>query len=126
MLVISPYNRPGAVHRFANTSDVVATIADILRLKSLSQFDHYGRPLAEVFAAKADLARFSSLTPSVSLDEKNSSRSRASRASSRLDFEREDRVNEDTFNRVLWAAVKGEGVPYPGVRRAPAPVWEGR
>jgi DNA-binding beta-propeller fold protein YncE len=126
MLVISPYNRPGAVHRFANTSDVIATIADILHLRSLSQFDHYGRPLAEVFAAKADLAPFSSLTPSVSLDEKNSPRSRAAHASSRLDFEHEDHADEDTFNRVLWAAIKGDGVPYPGVRRAPASVWQGR
>ena len=126
MLVISPYNRPGAVHRFANTSDVVATIADILHLRSLSQFDHYGRPLADVFAAKADLEPYSRLTPSVSLDEKNPARTRGARTSSRLDFEHEDRADEETFNRVLWAAVRGEGVPYPGVRRAPAPVWEGR
>ena len=126
MLVISPYNRPGVVHRFANTSDVLATIADILHLRSLSQFDHYGRPLGDVFAASADLTPFPSLRPAVSLDEKNPGRTRAARSSSRLDFEREDRVDEDTFNRVLWAAIKGESTPYPGSKRAPTPAFEGR
>jgi len=32
LLVISVYNRPGAIHRFANTTDVLAAIEDILGL----------------------------------------------------------------------------------------------
>ena len=126
LLVISPYNRPGVVHRFANTSDVLATIAGILRLRPLSQFDFYGRPLFDVFGAQAELAPYAFLNPAVPLDERNPARTRASRASSRLDFEREDRADEEAFNRVLWAVVKGEDTPYPGSRRSPAPVAEGR
>ena len=30
-----------------------------------------------------------------------------------LDFEDVDRADEDTFNRILWHAVKGYDVPYP-------------
>ena len=122
LLVISAYGRPGVVHRFANTSDVVATIADILKLRPLSQFDYFGRPLADVFASSADTAAFDHLVPAVALDEVNPSRTRGAKASSRLDLEREDRADEDAFNRVLWAAIKGEDVPYPGTRRSPAPV----
>jgi hypothetical protein len=124
--VISAYGRPGSVHRFANTSDVVATIADILHLRPLSQFDFYGRPLADVFSAEANAAPYTHLVPGISLDENNPARTRAARASSRLDFEREDQADEDTFNRVLWAAIKGEDAPYPGTRRAPAPLFGGR
>jgi hypothetical protein len=29
------------------------------------------------------------------------------------DLEDVDRIDEDTFNRVLWHAVKGYDVPYP-------------
>ncbi|HTQ78768.1 MAG TPA: beta-propeller fold lactonase family protein, partial [Thermoanaerobaculia bacterium] len=49
LLVLSAYNRPGAIHRFVNTTDVTATIEQILGLPSLSHFDHFGRPLVDVF-----------------------------------------------------------------------------
>src|SRR5438046_1928225 len=43
ILVISPWARDGAIHRFANTTDVLKTIEELLHLESMSQFDHYGR-----------------------------------------------------------------------------------
>jgi hypothetical protein len=43
LLVISPWTRPGTVHRWTNTTDVIATMEDILGLGQLSQFDFYGR-----------------------------------------------------------------------------------
>ncbi len=45
LLVISPYSRGGLIHRFANTTDVIATMSELLGLGHLSQFDYYGRPL---------------------------------------------------------------------------------
>ncbi len=33
-------------HRWTNTTDVIATMTEILGLGSLSQFDFYGRPAA--------------------------------------------------------------------------------
>src|SRR5512141_342100 len=41
VLVISPWSRGGVSHRFANTTDVLATIAEILHLPPLSQFQLY-------------------------------------------------------------------------------------
>lgn len=119
LLVISPYNRPGLVHRFANTTDVLATIEEILGLDSLSQFDHYGRPLRGIFTAEPDLRPYEALTPAVDRNEKNPPATPAARASSRLDFSRPDAADEDLLNRVLWALMKGDAVPMPAPRRAP-------
>jgi len=113
---ISAYNRPGVIHRFANTTDVIATIADILQLGSLSQFDHFGRPLSAIFAVEPDLTPYTALVPDVPLDELNPAGTRAALASARLDLAMEDRSDDDLFNMILWETIKGD-VPYPGATR---------
>ncbi len=117
LLVVSAYNRPGVVHRFANTTDVIATIGGILHLRALSQFDYFGRPLAGIFATSPNLSPYTALVPGVPLDERNPARTAAARATLRLDLTREDPANEDLFNRILWAVIKGPERPYPGARR---------
>lgn len=120
LLVISAWNRPGTVHRFANTTDVIRTMEEILGLQSLSHFDGFGRPLREIWAAEPDLAPYAAVTPVQPLDERNPPNTPAARASARLDLRQEDVADEDLFNRVLWEAIKGPGAPYPGARRMPA------
>ncbi|HSU15729.1 bifunctional YncE family protein/alkaline phosphatase family protein [Longimicrobium sp.] len=120
LLVISAYNRPGTIHRFANTTDVIRTMEEILGLQSLSQFDGFGRPLREIWAAEPDLAPYVALVPEQRLDELNPPNTPGDRASAMLDLRTEDAADEDLFNRVLWEAIKGPGVPYPGPRRMPA------
>lgn len=120
LLVISPWSRPGVHHRFANTTDVLATIEEILGLGAMSQFDHYGRPLRDIWTAEPDLRAYSALRPAVSLDERNTAANTHpddARASARLALEIEDQADEVTFNRVLWRTIRGAGVPYPGIRR---------
>src|SRR5207245_11650286 len=51
---ISAYNRPGTVHRFINTTDVIAAIEDILGMGRLSKFDYFSRSLADIFAPAPD------------------------------------------------------------------------
>ena len=63
MFAISANSRGGVRHRFANTSDVLATIIEVLHLGSLSQFDFYGRPLRDVFTDSADLAPYAAIVP---------------------------------------------------------------
>jgi Phosphoesterase family len=118
LLVISAYNHTGTIHRFANTTDVLRTIEEILGLSSLSQFDYYGRPLRDIWSATPDLTPYQALTPAVALNEMNPANTTGSRNSARLDFRKEDLANEDAFNRVLWSAIKGDASPYPGARRA--------
>jgi len=117
LLVISAYNRPGVVHRFANTTDVIRTIEEILGLASLSHFDGFGRPLRHIWAAEPDLSPYAALTPAQPLDELNPANTALARASTRLDLRQEDAADEVLFNRILWQAIKGPGVPYPGTTR---------
>jgi YVTN family beta-propeller protein len=116
-LVISAYNRPGVSHRWTNTTDVIATIGDILHLGRLSQFDAFGRPLHDVFFPTPDALRYVALPANVPLDTRNPPGTQGDRESRQLDFRAEDRAEEDVFNRVLWQAIKGPGVPYPGPAR---------
>jgi hypothetical protein len=116
MQVISAYSRAGVVHRFANTTDVLRTIEEILGLDALSQFDHFGRPLRDIWSDAPDLGPYVALTPAVSLTEKNPAGTRGAQESSRLDLRLEDQADDDVFNRILWRSLKGT-TPYPGARR---------
>jgi len=119
LFVISPYTRGRVFHRFANTTDVLATIEDILGLGRMSQFDHYGRPLREIWESTPDLTPYVALIPSVPLDEKNPARGAMAEASKKLRLDKEDSSNDDLFNRILWQTIKGDQ-PYPGPKRMSA------
>jgi len=116
LLMISAWNRAGVIHRFVNTTDVLATMEEILGLDSLSQFDHYGRPIRGIFATEPDLTPYDAIKPAIDLNEKNPDSPQA-KQSSRLDFSRPDAIDDATLNRILWTTIKGN-VPYPGPTRA--------
>ena len=117
MFVVSAYNRAGTVHRFINTTDVFATMEEILGLPPLSQFDFYGRPLREIFSGAADLSPFVALKPEQRLDELNPQKGANAQASMQLDLDEVDKADMALFNRILWSEIKGEGVPYPTTKR---------
>lgn len=116
LLVISAYNRGGLVHRFVNTTDVFATMEEILGLGKLSKFDYYGRPLREIFTDKPDLTPYVALKSQHSLEELNPAKGPDAQASLKLDLDRVDAADEDAFNRILWHLIKGSQ-PYPGTKR---------
>jgi YVTN family beta-propeller protein len=121
-LLVSPWARGGVHRRYTNTTDVLATIEELLGLGAMSQFDHFGRPLRDVWASTPDLRPYAALRPTVPLTELNTAANTVpadARASARLALEFEDQADEDTFNRILWRTIRGPGVPYPGIRRAP-------
>lgn len=115
-LLVSPWARTGVVHRFVNTTDVLRTMEDLLGLATLSQFDHFGRPLREVWRTSPDTSGYRALTPSQSLTERNAP-SRAGELSRSLDFDIEDVADETRFNEVLWLSLKGPRRPMPAPRR---------
>ncbi len=120
MFVISAYTRPGVIHRFTNTTDVLRTIEEILGLESMSQYDFFGRPLRDIWADAPDLRPYTALTPAASLDEINQRGTREARESEKLDLRTEDAADEALFNEILWRTIRGRDVPYPGVTRASA------
>jgi DNA-binding beta-propeller fold protein YncE len=117
---ISAYNHPGTIHRFANTTDVVAAIEDILGLSRLSKYDYFSRPLADIFAETPDLSPWTAMVPQIDLNEKNPSATTTARMSEGLDFSGPDRVNDTVFNDILWRMLKGPE-PFP-VAQAKAPL----
>jgi len=108
---ISAWNRPGTVHRFVNTTDVVAAIEDILRMGRLSKFDYFSRSLADVFSPVPDFSPYDPVVPTQDLGEKNPPDTKAARLSEGLDLTAVDRVDDQVYNRILWLMLKGEGLP---------------
>jgi len=123
-LAISAYSRPGTIHRFANTTDVVAAIEDILGLGRLSKFDYFSRSLSDVFAATPDLTPYQAVMPTANMEELNPAHTAAAIMSQDLDFSAPDKVNDELFNRILWLIVKGDQ-PAPAVTaKAPLQLLE--
>ena len=120
MLIISAYSRRGVHHRFANTTDVLRTIEEILHLDQLSQFDAFGHPLTDIWNRSADTAPYAALTPRQPLNQMNPPRGRAAVESRRLDLSEADAADMELMNHILWRAIKGDSVPYPGPRRMSA------
>jgi YVTN family beta-propeller protein len=113
LLVASAWSRHGVSHRFVNTTDVLATIEEILGLDALSQFDRFGRPLREIWTSAPDLSPYVALTPTQPLSELNVAQGPDARRSARFDLSHPDDIDDDTFNRVLWRTIKGSQAPFP-------------
>jgi hypothetical protein len=103
---ISAYNRPGTIHRFINTTDVVAAIEDILGLSRLSKYDYFSRSLADIFAAAPDMSPWTVMVPQADMHEMNPPTTAAARMSEGLDFSGPDRVDDAVFNDILWQMLK--------------------
>ena len=112
---ISAFSRPGTVHRFINTTDVIAAIEDILGLGQLSKFDYFSRSLADIFAPTPDLTPFDAIAPKQDLNEKNPPNTAAARISEGLDLSAPDRVDDQVYNCILWLMLKGDA-PEPVMR----------
>jgi hypothetical protein len=112
---ISAYSRPGVVHRFLNTTDVVGAIEQILGLGNLSKYDYFSRSLADVFTKTRDPAPYVPVRPQADMDELNPPESKPAKLSRGFDLDRPDRIDAAAFNRLLWAMLK-PGEPLPASR----------
>jgi hypothetical protein len=113
-LVISPWCRRGVVDSTPYTTcSMLRTIELILGLEPLSQFDTAATPMRASFQSRPAAGPWVARPARVNLDERNPGDTPAARISATFDFSREDAVDEQAFNRVLWAAVRGENRPMP-------------
>lgn len=105
-------------HTPYTTSSVLRTIELILGLPPMSQYDAAATPMYRCFSNSARPYYFQTQGPFVDLNERNIAYNKWQKMSEEFDFSKEDRAPDDLLNKVLWFAVKGPGIPYPGPVRS--------
>jgi hypothetical protein len=113
-LVISPYaKRQVKDHTHYSTVSLLRTMELILGLPPMTQFDAAATPMIAAFQDTPDLRPYKAIVPKQPLDERNTASAYGTGLSASMDFSEADRIDEETLNRVLWYAIKGERTPYP-------------
>jgi hypothetical protein len=100
-------------HTMYSTSSALRTIELILGLPPMSQYDASAEPMWRCFNKTASHPPFNALPNKIDLNLKNTKETAMSRLSETFDFKKEDRVPDDQFNKVIWAAIKGYDSPCP-------------
>jgi YVTN family beta-propeller protein len=125
-LVISAYNRPGAlVHQYHNTVSLIRTMELLIGLPPMNQLDASAAPI-DIFQSEPDLRPYKALVPDVALNNllvqpsADRETSRWIRESQHQDFASEDLANPQTLNRIIWFSVRGSNKTYPTIARMPA------
>ncbi|HUX97350.1 MAG TPA: bifunctional YncE family protein/alkaline phosphatase family protein [Bacteroidales bacterium] len=124
-MVISPYTKRGEViSTYYSQINMVRTIEDILGIPPMNQLDLSAGPMTDCFTGKADFTPFKAVPNNIPLDEINPPLGSLSgdqlywaKRSMEQDLDDVDRIDEDTFNRIIWHAVKGYDRPYPDNRK---------
>jgi hypothetical protein len=92
---------------------MLRTIELILGLRPMSQFDAAANPMRACFQPGPDASAYTAQPARVDMNKRNAPRSKLARISEGFDLSREDAVDEQAFNRVIWGAVRGENEPVP-------------
>ena len=119
--VISPYTKRHTVVSTNYTQiNMFRTIENILGIPPLNQFDIAAEPMMDCFTNIPDFTPYNALPSNIPIDQINPELSSLSgdalywaKKSMEQDLDDYDRIDENTFNRILWHSVKGYDVPYP-------------
>jgi DNA-binding beta-propeller fold protein YncE len=119
-LIASPYTKRGMiVSRFYNQTSVLHTMTRMLGLPPLNQICATASTMEDCFSPTPDFNPYRSEANTIPLDEPNPARQAMTpperdlaEAVDRMDFTRPDRVQAETFNRLLWLSA-GRVDPYP-------------
>ncbi|MDB6065602.1 MAG: hypothetical protein JWR26_1810 [Pedosphaera sp.] len=117
--VVSPYTRRGGVDStMYSTSSLLRTMELILGLKPMSQYDAAATPMFNTFQAEPNVQPYYALPPGVSLDDRNGIAAWRSDAARKMDFSKEDAVDEELLNQMIWHSVRGDDSAMPAPTRA--------
>jgi YVTN family beta-propeller protein len=136
--VISPYSRGGVIHTNYNTTSMLHTIADILGMDYLGLNDANALPMDDAFTTYPNYQPYDAIIPGVLcqppvnqdlVPECFSPSARKTQAipmprspqwwekqSRHMVFSAPDQNAADSFNRLVWEGVVGDGAPYPQER----------
>ncbi len=105
-------------HTMYSTSSMLRTIELILGLQPMSQYDAAAEPMWRSFSSTSNNTPFTSLPPNIDVSEKNTVLNKWQQKSETFDFTNEDRAPDLEFSELLWYAIKGDNVPFPGPKRS--------
>ena len=115
--VVSPYTKRNTVDSsLYSTTSMLRTIELILGLKPMSQFDAAARPMYNSFHAIPDLTPYLALPANVDLHAQNPVAAWGGRL--KMNFTREDAVDDLLLNEVVWRSVRGSQNQMPAPIRA--------
>jgi len=124
-LVISAYNRPGAlIHEFHNTVSLIRTIELLLGIEPMNQLDATATPI-NIFRAEPDLRPYKAVLPNVALDNLITPPAREAataywmQRTEEQDLAHADMADPEILNRIIWFSVKGN-TPMPKINSLPA------
>ncbi|HEY6333635.1 MAG TPA: hypothetical protein VI756_30230, partial [Blastocatellia bacterium] len=125
-LVISAYNRPGAlVHEYHTTVSLIRTMELLLGVPPMNQLDANAAPI-DVFQKTPDLRPYKAELPTLAFDNllvparRDSRNADLESRSLKMDFSHADMVDPRVLNQVIWDSVTGGRVPMPAVASLPA------
>jgi YVTN family beta-propeller protein len=128
VLVISAYNRPGAlVHEFHTTVSLIRTMEILLGMQPMNQLDASAAPI-DIFVDKPDLRAYKATLPDVALNNLvvparpagNTTQAYWMRRTAEQNLEHPDMADARIMNEIIWYSVRGAGSPMPRIARLPA------
>ena len=124
-MVISPYTKRGEViSTYYSQISMVRTIENIIGIPPMNQLDMSAEAMTDCFTDKPDFTPYEAVPNNIPLDQLNPALSSLTgnqlywaQKSLEQDLEDVDRIDDDTFNRIIWHAVKGYDTPYPDSKK---------
>jgi len=105
-------------HTMYSTTSLLRTMELILGLPPMTQYDAAATSLWRCFNATPDSTAFQSVPAQVNLNDRNTASNVWQQRSEKFNFAKEDAAPDLEFSMVLWHAIKGDNVPFPGPKRA--------
>lgn len=125
-LVISAYNRPGAlIHQYHSTVSLIRTMELLIGMPPMNQLDASASPM-DIFQPTPDLTPYKAVLPEVAPDNilvqptSDVETARYIRQSEQQNFTSEDLADPQTLNRIIWFSARGDTQPYPGTAQLAA------
>ena len=127
-LVISAYNRPGAlIHKFHSTVSMIRTMELLLGMAPMNQLDASAIPM-DIFKEAADLSPYKALLPTVAADNflttetKDKASAEWIKKTLRQNLSHADLADPAILNAAIWFACKGSASTVP--QSVQLPVFE--
>src|SRR6266852_5992366 len=125
-LVISAYNKPGAlIHKFHSTVSMIRTIELLLGIAPMNQLDASAIPM-DIFQETPDLTPYKAVLPTIAADNlithkpKDKAAAEWMKKSNRQNFAHADMADPKVLNAVIWFACTGDSSNLPLIAQLPA------